>query len=254
MRTLRIVTHSVIELLFPSHARCMGCGDLAGTDRGWLCERCTKKMRMLSMARRNICPRCGSALPLDGICTNCSHWPEDGVRVLRYCYGYAHPLSNAVRNMKYHGAYEMANWMGREMAKLLEGKTFGRIDALVPVPMHPARQRERGKNHALCLAQALSKETGVPVRDILMRTKKTKQQAKLSGKERREALHGAFALQKNAGNLHGLRVLLVDDVVTTGTTLNECAKSLYEGGAECVSAATFLGYMSAYQRKIRNEK
>jgi len=107
----------------------------------------------------------------------------------------------------------------------------------VPVPLHPARQRERGFNQASLLAELLSAQTSIPVKPLLERTRYTTTQTALDRSERMENLHNAFRLRKNA-DVRGWRVLLVDDVLTTGSTLNECARILKRASAFSVHAAT----------------
>jgi competence protein ComFC len=111
------------------------------------------------------------------------------------------------------------------------------FDLIVPVPLHPARQRERGFNQASLLAESLSAETSMPCRGVLQRIRYTTTQTALDRSERMENLHNAFRLRKNA-DVRGLRVLLIDDVLTTGSTLSECARVLKRAGAISVHAVT----------------
>jgi ComF family protein len=111
------------------------------------------------------------------------------------------------------------------------------FDLIVPVPLHPARQRERGFNQASLLAKSLSAETSMASRPVLQRVRYTTTQTALDRSERMENLHNAFRLRKNA-DVRGLRVLLIDDVLTTGSTLSECARVLKRAGAISVHAAT----------------
>jgi competence protein ComFC len=111
------------------------------------------------------------------------------------------------------------------------------FDVIVPVPLHPARERERGFNQASLLAELLAARVSIPSRYLLERIRYTTTQTALDRTERMENLHNAFRLRKNA-NVRGLRVLLIDDVLTTGSTLNECARILKGAGAISVHAAT----------------
>jgi ComF family protein len=116
----------------------------------------------------------------------------------------------------------------------LRGREF---DLIVPVPLHPARQRERGFNQAELLAEILSAHISIPSRSILQRIRYTTTQTAFDRAERMENLRNAFRLRKNA-DVQGLGVLLVDDVLTTGSTLSECARILKTAGARSVHAAT----------------
>ena len=112
-----------------------------------------------------------------------------------------------------------------------------RFDVIVPVPLHPTRQRERGFNQASLLAELLSPEISVPSKPLLERIRHTTTQTALDRAERMKNLHNAFRLRKRV-NVRDLRVLLVDDVLTTGSTLSECARVLKRAGAISVHAVT----------------
>ncbi len=249
MEKLRAFGQDLLELLYPRHARCMGCGDLTGTEEGWLCDECREHFVELSTDGLDVCEKCG--MPLYGTkkCFSCSDWPGDGLALARFAYGYAHPVSEVVQEMKYRGVYRMTQWMGEEIAQVLEMGCFGHIDALVPVPMHPMRQRDRGRNHALCLAQEAGKKAGIPVWDILVRTRNTKQQARLKGEKRLHSLDGAFAVKQGAPELSEMRIVVIDDVITTGATANGCARVLYAAGAANVCAAAFAGHLPAQEKR-----
>jgi ComF family protein len=112
-----------------------------------------------------------------------------------------------------------------------------RFDAIIPVPLHPARERERGFNQALLLGELLSARTEIPLRPLLERVRFTKTQTAFDRAERMENLRNAFRLRRNA-DVQSLRVLLLDDVLTTGSTLSECARVLRKAGAFSVHAVT----------------
>jgi competence protein ComFC len=108
---------------------------------------------------------------------------------------------------------------------------------MVPVPLHPVRLRERGYNQAEALASVVSRQTGVPVTPCLQRVRYTLTQTRFDRVQRRRNLRGAFALRKSTG-VTGQRLLLIDDVLTTGSTLHECAAVLLDRGARSVRALT----------------
>ena len=112
-----------------------------------------------------------------------------------------------------------------------------RFDLIVPVPLHPARERERGFNQAALLAELLSRKVAVPLLTVLERIRFTSTQTAHDRAERMENLDGAFRLRKRM-TVRQSRVLLVDDVLTTGSTLSECARVLKEAGAISVYAVT----------------
>jgi ComF family protein len=134
-----------------------------------------------------------------------------------------------------HLRFPVANWLRETLQDpRLRGREF---DAIVPVPLHPARQRERGFNQAAILAELLGASVDAPVRMVLERTRYTTTQTAYDRAERIENLHGAFRLRKNQ-DVRDFRVLLIDDVLTTGSTLSECARVLRLAGAVSIHAAT----------------
>ncbi len=138
-------------------------------------------------------------------------------------------------NRQIHLRHLVARWLGGALDD--ERLRNHRFDVIVPVPLHPARQRERGFNQASLLAQLLSAHTSIPCKPLLKRIRYTTTQTALDRSERMENLHNAFRLRKNA-DVRGLRMLLIDDVLTTGSTLSECARVLKRAGAKSVHAAT----------------
>ena len=144
-----------------------------------------------------------------------------------------------IHEFKYGRQIHLRHLVARWLNSALEDERLrqSHFDVIVPVPLHPARQRERGFNQAGLLAELLSARTSIPVKPLLERTRYTTTQTALDRSERMENLHNAFRLRKNA-DVRGLRVLLVDDVLTTGSTLNECARILKRASAISIHAAT----------------
>lgn len=149
---------------------------------------------------------------------------------------YRPPLSDAVTRLKYHDQPALGGPLGRALARELHGRRpERRFDAIVPLPLHPARLRVRGYNQAQCLAAGIATALQVPQRvGWLRRIRPTAAQAQLSRRSRLDNLAGAFAA---APAVAGARVLLVDDVLTTGATLTAAAAALRVAGASRVDAA-----------------
>jgi ComF family protein len=228
--------HVLASLFYP--AACVMCA--ANVERSeYLCADCQRR------APRIVAPFCAKCSePFPGAitqtfrCANCEH------RVLHFeCAVAAYRSRGLVRKLvhefKYskqrHLRYPVADWLGETLHDpRLRGRHF---DVLVPVPLHPARERERGFNQAMLLAELLAASTTVPLRAVLERTRYTTTQTAYDRAERMENLHGAFRLRKNK-DVRDLRVLLIDDVLTTGSTLSECARVLRAAGAVSVHAAT----------------
>jgi ComF family protein len=152
------------------------------------------------------------------------------------------PASDIVHALKYGGWTRVAEGMSDRMARLTWPRDV--IDeraALVPVPLAAVRQRERGYNQSELLAIALAARWDVPVRaDALARERPTRSQTELTPEQRVGNVAGSFRLTDPGQEaVRGLHIVLVDDVVTTAATLNECARVLYQGGARIISYVTF---------------
>lgn len=220
---------AAVDLLFPP--RCQVCGVL---EEFPVCGACWTSFSRIAPP---VCQICGRPLrgPADLVftCVPC-RGRRHAVRV-RALGRYEGRLRDAVHALKYRRKLALAEPLGRALADvvirhgLLEG-----VDAVVPVPLHPRRQAHRGFNQAEELAGALGRSLARPVLGALVRTRDTPSQTELAEEERRRNVRGAFAVRSP---VVGLRVLLVDDVVTTGSTLRECAAALQAAGAAGVVAA-----------------
>jgi ComF family protein len=155
--------------------------------------------------------------------------------VVRSAGRHAHWLRGAVLSFKYHGERQRARHLGACAAPWLD--PAWNVDAIVPVPLHGNRERERGYNQAALLAREIGATHALPVTASLVRTVDTPQQVGLNAAARRRNLFAAFALGPGA-NVAGRRLLLIDDVMTTGSTLGACAETLLVAGAAWVGGLT----------------
>src|SRR5438132_1871723 len=227
---------AAVSLLYPPICTLCGGKTRAGEYLGEQCEGQT--MRILAPS----CQQCSE--PLDGAiatvftCANCAH------RTIYFdaavaAYRGRGIVRQIIHDFKYgrqiHLRHLVARWLCAAFDdERLRGRKF---DIIVPVPLHPTRQRERGFNHASLLAELLTARVSAPCNPVVKRIRYTTTQTALDRAERMENLHNAFRLRRNA-NVRGLRVLLIDDVLTTGSTLSECARILKRSGAISVYAAT----------------
>jgi competence protein ComFC len=224
------------SLFYP--AACVGCWENVERSE-YLCVDCQRR------APRIVAPFCAKCSePFSGAitqtfsCANCEH------RKLHFdCAVAAYRSRGLVRQLvhdfKYgkqrHLRYPLGSWLRETLDDpRLRGRHF---DLIVPVPLHPARERERGFNQAALLADLLAASMKVTARPVLERTRYTTTQTAYDRAERMENLAGAFRLRKNR-DVRDLRVLLIDDVLTTGSTLSECARVLRRAGALSVHAVT----------------
>lgn len=201
---------------------CLLCSAPAG--HGLLCGDCADRLPRHSAP---ACPVC--ALPTLGgeTCGACLQRPPAFSRTLA-AFDYAFPVDALLHAFKYAGRLPAAEALARPLADLARNRPLP--DALVPMPLHPQRLKERGFNQAMELARALSRQLGVPaLPDACTRRRNTLPQAGLPWKERRRNLRGAFDCRRD---FTGKRLAIVDDVMTTGATVGELAKTLKKAGAE----------------------
>lgn len=210
---------------------CLICGS---PSDDLLCEGCRGDIYPI---RPPLCPLCGLPYPPGTPEHPCGPCKKGTYPFLHRSYGlHEGSLREAIHLFKYRGLKALVEPLGTMLLEAY-GALGASPDLLVPIPLTPQRARERGFNQSLLLCRWLSKRVGVPVRDVLLKLKDTPPQASLSGQERRRNLKGAFAVGDPRAVV-GRRVLLVDDVFTTGTTLSEAARALLKAGAAEVYALT----------------
>lgn len=211
---------ALIDFIFPK--RCVGCGEWGK----FLCKDCFERLDFVDQ----ICPMCGEGSPMGWTHPRCrSKWGMDGLIAL---YEYQEPIARAVVDgIKYGFNRELVGIVLKDM-RFETGIAF---DLLVPVPLHFYRENWRGFNQAEELAKVLSSQMTVPLENILKRVRKTKQQVTMKTREERLMnVRGAFAVDPTSSRLRGARVLLVDDVFTSGADMRECTKVLKKAGVEIV--------------------
>lgn len=148
------------------------------------------------------------------------------------------PIHNAVYDFKYHGIYNSAFVLGKKLGEIIKEQSFIQYSSIIPVPIHAARKRERGYNQAEVIAKGIELILKVPIsREVLYRTKYTPSQTTLSSKERLANVSGLFKSFAQKTSFFDKNVLLIDDIFTTGATVNNCAKILLEQGARRVDVA-----------------
>jgi ComF family protein len=216
------VAQSLLNLIYPP--RCPGCGRM-GTA---FCDQCRAQVKRILPP---VCRRCGCALPKDGLCAHCRALSSslDGILAVAV---FKDPLRQAIHALKYENNTTLATPLGEMMVEAWRSGGLSEPDLLVPVPLHARRQTERGYNQSGLLARVVGRALGLPVdARTLIRLRATPPQVGLSQIERQQNVEGAFAYR---GNLKGKTVVLVDDVCTTGATLEACAAALRASGADGV--------------------
>ena len=237
MNPLRWLVHglaSLGDLLLPP--ACAVCGALLDQSASIVCPECLSGFEPLTGP---LCRRCGQPYPGAESCPDCRE-DQSHLEKIRSVYVFGGTLQEAVLRLKLNHKTRLADVFADKIAQAeLPDFNLRNYDFLVPVPLHKNRQAHRGFNQSQLIARRLSRLFGVPLDPgHLRRARPTPSQFRMkSKKERRENLKGAFS----ATGRHpfgGKRICLVDDVVTTGSTLGACADALLESGARRVAAVT----------------
>lgn len=219
LRLGRRIAHSLLP------ASCLLCG--ADSDDAAVCSACTADLSPLSGPG---CPQCAEPTTHGERCGRCLATPPafDATVAL---YRYEFPADRLVHALKYGHQLAVARWFGQQLATTLTGNA---CDIVIPLPLHRDRLRERGFNQSAEIGRALAGALGKPqLTGVLHRARATRPQADLALKERAGNVRGAFAA---TADLAGRRILLVDDVMTSGATLDEAARILKMHGAAAVIA------------------
>lgn len=229
---------ALAQLAFPRI--CAACESaLDDVDRGLVCGRCWARVPRLPMPQ---CTRCGHPTPARGACQVCALLPAFVRSARSWCWVPDAASSPILAALKYRGWRAVADAMGARLARLeFPPDVVRERSALLPVPLAAVKERARGYNQAEALAQAVARAWGIPCETgLLLRTRATPSQTRLTPGERMANVHRAFSLGDGAeARVRGQHLVLVDDVLTTGATLNACATVLFEAGARTLSYLTF---------------
>lgn len=219
---------ALLNLLYPS--RCPVCsGPSDSPSHSPICSGCWASIKRLEGPSCRICAR-PFASEYAGLCGDCLRERPPFSRVITYGL-YSDALKEAVHLLKFTSIKRLS----RPLGMLLAGLDIPEADLIVPVPLSTRELRKRGFNQTLLISRALSKTTGIPLGPgLLYKKRETPPQVSLPRRERLLNLKGAFAAREG---LEGRRVILVDDVVTTGATARECSRAILKAGAEEVFVA-----------------
>ncbi len=242
------VFSQLLDIIYPAHCPLCGRFVSSGENRCHPHQVCESCQNSLTPITHPLCTICGMPFPAlsgpDHPCENCLR-KMPSYDTMRAPYLYAGPLMNAIQRFKYNSETHLASPLGGLLS------TFARTllphpeeFVTVPVPLHKHRLRERGFNQSLLLAKAVASELRTTLDYLsLIRKRDTRSQTGLKRKERRRNVANAFSVT-SAMIFKGTRVLLVDDVLTTGYTLNECARTLKKSGSLeviCLALARTVG-------------
>ena len=227
----------LMDLLFP--AKCLGCNSVLQPGE-YLCQRCKKQIHYVG---KNVCVKCGKPLIKTEAdrCYDCQkqqHYFKMNRSVMVYDAG----VKKMLYELKYNHRKEVAAFLGKEMARELKDYIWGlKIQGIVPIPLHGSKKRERGYNQAELIAAAMGKETGIRVYgNYLIRSEDTRPQKELNDMERKNNVKNAFHMGQNEVQLK--RIMLVDDIYTTGATLDAATRALQKKGeVEVYGVTTCIG-------------
>lgn len=231
---MRVDVGGFLDLILPR--ACVSCG--GPMREGIVCRLCWSRMPVL---RAPQCDRCGHPRR-DGPCTYCELLPPFVRAARSVCWIPDRAASAAVHALKYDGWSAAAEEMATRMSRLhWPADVCTERTLVVPVPLSASRLRERGYNQATLIARPLARKWEVPLAEhVLERTRNTVTQTKLTPSDRSANVYGAFRVSGSAcAAISGGHIVLVDDVLTTGSTLNAAAGTLFAAGARIVSYVTF---------------
>lgn len=232
-KPVRQLLERCVDLVYPPV--CRSCGGAIEEDRELICRHCWHEVQPIDDP---ACVACGMPRKnhgMTGQCERCPEgWPEGAV--LRSALTYKGPIGPLVRGLKFDGSRELAEPLGRWLVWGFE-RHFGgqRFNWVVPVPLHKRRERKREFNQATLIAQVLAERLEIPLAlDALVRWRNTAPQTSLPGRDRQKNVAGAFRAGERS-RIEGQRILVIDDVVTTGSTVSEIARVVLNAGARHVS-------------------
>lgn len=225
--SFRELCDGFLHLLYPE--LCVACGEAMPPRDSCFCFRCQLKVSVSDMCRQKeneFTARFLGRMPVQSAAA-------------MYYFSRKSPVQQALHRLKYHNQPEIGLKIGRAFGRRLkESGTFGDVQVIVPVPLHPRKERLRGYNQSAQFARGLSEVMDIPVLDkVLLRPMFTETQTRKKRMERFENVESVFALKKPA-SIEGRHILLVDDVLTTGATLEECGQLLLRVSGTRLSLAT----------------
>lgn len=221
------IINSIIELLYPSV--CSACGTTLFSWEHLVCTRC-----------RSLLPKTGYELNEDNPLARL-FYGKVRLKAVTACYFFSKEgkVQHLIHELKYKGNGDAGVFLGQELGKSIqEAPLFQGIDCLIPVPLHPKRERKRGYNQSMMIAQGVSEVTGIPIHDgLLVRSVNTATQTHKTKEDRWQNVKDIFEM-RHPEQLEGKYVLLIDDVLTTGATLEACAMQLSGVKGITISCAT----------------
>jgi competence protein ComFC len=239
LHSLLDLKDDLLDFVYPQH--CAICKKYLRREEKDICEVCWNSLVVLTDP---FCPYCKSFVEEEktecSFCKFAGEFSEDHkISLVRSLGRFDDYYRELVHRFKYGKKIPLGKRLGQRLGETInDDSIFSKSDFLIPVPLHKSRYRERGFNQSEIIAEEISKATGLPfLKDMLKRKKNTKDQTNLSPQQREENVRGAFVVTEPE-MINGKKIILVDDVITTGATLSECARMLKQAGAEKILGMT----------------
>ena len=232
---LKKILKKILNIVYPERLTCVFCGnEIFDENKKSTCVDCQKSLPLIS---GKICNKCGQPLKnMSNYCEMCIGGKHIYTKS-RSAFVYEGKVSGAILNFKFHNAKYYCKPFAHYLAQLYQDYKYD-CDVVIPVPIHSSRLKERGYNQSELIAKHFCKILSLPLDTTsLVKIKKTKNQAELDFKQRQTNLDGAFKVT-DKNQIKGKKVLIVDDVYTTGATIDCCATELFKSGAKQVLALT----------------
>ena len=226
-KKLKNISVFALDMIFPRH--CFGCN----IEQTWLCPDCEKSLQII---QTNSCFLCRRLTP-NGICQSCRHKiPINGCFSVGF---YRDPiLKKMIHEFKYGYVADLKHPLNKLLVDILPQIPIKNEESLiVPVPLHPKRENERGFNQSSLLAEIISQKTNIQTLPLLKRIKPTDPQANLKPAKRPQNVANAFVINTSV-KTNAKNIILLDDVITTGATIGECARILHQAGYKKIYVLT----------------
>lgn len=226
----------ILDFFFPRHIKCVFCGEeLKENSRYDCCEKCKEKLPFITFS----CARCGGTIPADssGVCLDCKRH-EYSFDFARAVFDYEGEVVALIHKFKFHGQKFLCEPLGNYLCDRLATWEV-KPDIITYVPMHPKREKERGYNQAKLLAEFVANKFDLPCLCLVEKAKETASQTTLAYDERQTNLVDSFKFNRQfAADVKGKSVLIIDDIFTTGATMNEMARVIKAHGTKEINALT----------------
>jgi len=208
-----------LSLIYPK--LCLGCNNILLANQNSICSSCLIELSTVSVANKSL-----------------NFFSINEYFSVTYLYSYNSPLvKELIYALKYKGQYRLGKLLGVELAKVLINKGMStKIDAIVPVPIHKSKRRKRGYNQSFYIAKGVAEVLKVPLREIVIKTTKGNTQTNKKRYDRWLNVSGSFDLVESSIGKNN-HILIVDDVITTGATMESCAQAISKMGIKKISVA-----------------